>query len=149
MALFLSTFPKKIDRKGRVSVPSAFRAVLAGEAFGGVVAYGSFLRPCIEVCGMSRLEALSAEIDRLDVFSEERDAFATAILGGATPLPFDNEGRIALPEALLEAGGIAGGEVVFVGKGQTFEMWNPPAFADYAAEARKLALARRGELRRG
>ena len=34
MALFLSTFVNKVDKKGRVSVPAPFRAVLAAQAAG-------------------------------------------------------------------------------------------------------------------
>ena len=38
---------------------------------------------------------------------------------------------------------------VFIGKGQTFEVWEPKAFEKYAANARKEALAKRGALRLG
>ena len=42
MALFLSTFINKVDRKGRVSVPAPFRAALIGQSFHGIVAFPSF-----------------------------------------------------------------------------------------------------------
>lgn len=51
-----------------------------------------------------------------------------------------------LPELLLEESKIAS-EIVFVGKGQTFEMWEPKSYAAYAKESRKMALERRGHLR--
>ena len=41
MALFLSRFDNKVDRKGRVSVPASFRADLTSDAFAGVVAFPS------------------------------------------------------------------------------------------------------------
>lgn len=148
MALFLSTFEKQIDKKGRVSVPPSFRAALQSENFNGLVAYGSFVHPCIEACGMSRMEAMYARIEALDPFSEERDAFATAILGGSVQLAFDGEGRIVIPEALLERAGIDG-IGVFVGKGATFEIWEPKAFATHAQAARDLAKAQRGVLKAG
>src|ERR1700755_2722640 len=100
MALFLSTFEKQIDKKGRVSVPPTFRAVLAAQSFNGMIAYASFTNPCIEACGMERIEKLHAGIEALDPFSEERDAFATAILAGSTQMAFDSEGRVVIPEAL-------------------------------------------------
>jgi MraZ protein len=148
MPLFLSTFPKKIDKKGRVSVPSSFRAALEGEAFGGIVVYQSFINPCIEACAMSRIEALSERIETLDPFSEEHDAFAATLLGGAQQLAFDGEGRVMLPPELLHAVGIDE-ETVFVGKGKTFEMWEPKAYAIHAEASRKLALSRRDLLRAG
>lgn len=146
MALFLSTFVKKIDKKGRVSVPAQFRAALTEESFGGIVVYNSFVNPCVEASGMSRIEKLSNGIDNLDPFSNERDAFATAILGGSFQLQFDSEGRVTLPPELTKAANIDE-DVVFVGKGPTFEIWEPKTFAEHSEKARKLALEKRGQLR--
>lgn len=149
MALFLSTYVKKIDKKGRVLVPNPFRAVLAAEASAsGVVVYPSFINPCIEACGMGRIEALAGRIEALDPFSEEYDVFSSAILGGSQELSFDGEGRIMLPESLLKEASI-GGDVVFVGKGRTFEIWEPSRHETHAREARKLALEKRLLLRAG
>lgn len=146
MALFLSTYVNKVDKKGRVSVPAPFRTVLANQHFSGIVAYGSFINPCVEACGMDRIEKLHTQIESLDPFSEERDAFATTILGGSQQLSFDGEGRVMLPDSLITLAGIK--EIaVFVGKGETFEIWQPKAFEDYAQAARKLAAERRGHLR--
>lgn len=142
MALFLSTFEKQIDKKGRVSVPPAFRAVLSQQNFNGMIAYSSFVHPCIEACGMQRLEKLYAQMETLDPFSEERDAFATAILGGSVQLPFDNEGRAVIPQNLLEKAGITD-TGIFIGKGATFEIWSPTAFEKHQAAARELALKKR------
>lgn len=146
VALFLSTFEKPIDKKGRVSVPPSFRAAVQDEAFNGVVAYGSFVHDCIELCGMQRMEHLHAQIEALDPFSEERDAFATAVLGGAVQLAFDTEGRIILPESFLDDMKIEK-TCVFVGKGATFEIWAPEAFKAHAAQAKAFAKARRGFLK--
>jgi MraZ protein len=146
MALFLSSFEKQIDKKGRVSVPPQFRAVLAAQSFNGMIAYASFVHPCIEACGMDRIEKLYARIESLDPFSEEHDAFATAILGGSVQLSFDGEGRVVIPEALLKRAGITD-TGVFVGKGATFEIWAPAAFARHEAAVRELALKKRLSLK--
>lgn len=146
VALFLSTFEKQIDKKGRVSVPASFRAALVGQNFNGIIAYASFVNPCIEACGMDRIESLYEQIESLDPFSEERDAFATAILGGSVQLGFDGEGRVVLPEALIDGSGIDG-KCVFVGKGKTFEIWEPKAFASYEEASRALAKEKRLALR--
>ena len=148
MALFLSSFRKAIDKKGRVSVPSSFRHVLAGEDFQGVVVYASFINPCVEACGMRRIETLHQFIETLDPFSEEHDAFSATILGGSVQLMFDGEGRIVLPPDLRKSAEI-GEEVVFVGKGNTFELWSPERFAEHAEKSRTLALEKRGKLHAG
>lgn len=145
MALFLSTYQNKIDKKGRVSIPAPFRAVLAKEDFQGIIAYSSFVNPCIEACGVQRISRLNASIDLLDPFSAERDAFATSILGGSVQIAFDGEGRVMLPADLLEASKITD-LATFVGKGETFEIWNPKQFAEYAERARALAKNARATL---
>ena len=76
----------------------------------------------------------------------ERDAFATAVLGGSTQLQFDSEGRVTLPEDLITNVGI-NEEVVFIGKGQTFEIWEPKKFEEYSKKAREVAQSKRASLR--
>jgi MraZ protein len=87
---------------------------------------------------MERLESIYGLIDRMDPFSDDRDAFSTAILSEAVPLSFDSEGRIGLPEPLIERANLSE-QVMFVGKGATFELWEPLAFEAHAAEARARA----------
>lgn len=136
--LFLSTYINKIDKKGRISVPASFRTPLSQQKFQGIIAYSSFINPCIEACGINRIERLSETIDGLDPYSEIRDAFATAILGGCVQLAFDGEGRVTLTEELIEAAKLKE-SACFVGKGATFEIWQPEAFESYALKAREIA----------
>ena len=145
MALFLSTTVNKLDKKGRVSVPARWRAALAGQSFHGIVAYPSFISATIEASGIDRIERLSESIDRFDPFSEERNAFAVAILANSRELPFDSGGRIALSEDLIAHAGLNDG-AAFVGQGATFQIWEPKAFAAYEAEARARARDERNSL---
>jgi len=146
MTLFLSTYVNRVDKKCRVSVPSQFRSTIANESFAGIVIYKSVINDCIEGCAMSRIEKISASIDALDPLSEERDAFATAILGSSTQLQFDTDGRVVLPKELIEEIGIEE-NALFVGKGQTFEIWEPGKFQVYAQTAKRIALEKRSILR--
>lgn len=146
MALFLSTFTNKIDSKGRVSVPAQFRASLVNKDFSGIVVYESFVNECIEGCDLERIKKISDSIDNLDPFSEERDAFATTVLGGSVQLSMDGEGRVVLPESLIKKAKIKD-SAVFVGKGSTFEIWHPTKFEEYAEKAKKEAKSKRNLLR--
>lgn len=146
MALFLSTFTNKVDSKGRVSVPSQFRASLVKENFSGMIVYESFVNDSIEGCDIDRIRKISESIDSLEPFSEEREAFATAILGGAVQLSIDSDGRVILPEGLLKKAGVKN-QAVFVGKGSTFEIWEPVKFEEYMAKAKKDAKDKRNMLR--
>lgn len=146
MALFLSTFVNKIDRKGRVSVPAQFRACLTAQDFSGIIVYESFINDCIEGCDLNRIKDLSNSIDNLDPFSEERDAFATAILGSAVQLAFDSDGRVILPQNLIVKAEIKD-EAVFVGKGSTFEIWQPARFEKYLIKSKQSAKEKRNLLK--
>jgi MraZ protein len=146
--LFLSTFQNRIDKKGRVSVPAQFRAVLAAKLnsadgdFQGIVAYQSPLHSCVEACGMSRIIKLNERIETFDPYSEERDAFVTTLFGESVQLSFDGEGRVMLPEQLIEAANLKE-QATFVGKGEVFEIWEPVAFVEYAKRARALVQEKR------
>jgi MraZ protein len=151
VALFLSRYDNKVDKKGRVSVPAPYRAALASQNFAGIVAYPSPVSDAIECCGMDRMEKLAAGIETFNPFSDQFGAFATAILSRAHQLAFDGEGRVLLPETLLGHAGIDG-MATFAGRGPVFQIWQPEAYAAYerdaAAQAREqaaqLALAQQG-----
>ncbi len=146
MALFLSTFINKVDRKGRVSVPAPFRAAVSDQSFKGIVAFRSYRESTIEACAIDRMEQLSESVDALDLFSEEQDDLASTIFADAHQLPIDGDGRIILPGALIDHAGITD-QAAFVGRGATFQIWNPDAFATHQAEARSRAGRRNATLR--
>ena len=146
MALFLSTFTNKVDAKGRVSVPAQFRASLVNDNYSTMVVYESFVNQCIEGCDIERIKKISESIDNLEPFSEERDAFATAVLGGSVQLSIDGDGRVILPENLLKTAKIKD-NAVFVGKGSTFEIWEPKSFNIYLEKAKAEAKLKRNMLR--
>jgi len=135
MALFLSTYINKVDRKGRVSVPAPFRAALASQAFQGVVLLRAHAHPCLEGFGGDTMEELGRRLDDLDFFSAAQDDLATAIFGEAVQLPFDGEGRVVLPLTLTEFAGI-GEQVAFVGMGRKFQLWQPERFEQRRDRAR-------------
>ncbi len=135
MALFLSTYTNKLDRKGRLSAPAPFRAALADQAFKGVVAFRSCKYPALDCFGMDRMESLGHSLDALDLFSDTQDDLAATIFADARPLAFDTEGRILLPEDLITHANLTE-QAAFVGRGHTFQIWEPIAFAAWQAEAR-------------
>jgi MraZ protein len=137
LALFLSTFVNKVDRKGRVSVPATFRAALSGQSFSGIVAFRSFKTSAVDCSGIDRMEEMSARLESLEQFSEDYDNLAL-LFADAQQLPFDGEGRIVLPEALAEHAGITD-SAAFVGLGRTFQIWEPESYKRYPAEARERA----------
>jgi MraZ protein len=144
--LFLSTYHNRLDKKGRISIPAQFRAVLATQEFPGIVAYRSPLHSCIEACGMQRIVKINQRVERFDPYSEERDAFATTIFGESVQLAFDTEGRVMLPEHLIEAAKLVD-QVAIVGKGEIFEIWEPKSFQAQTKKAHELVRGRKYQLK--
>ena len=146
MALFLSTYVNRIDRKGRVSVPASFRSNLAADGFHGAVLFPSIAVPAIEGWGMRRMQELSAGLDTFQPFSDEHTTFSLSMFPDTHPLSFDGEGRVVLPRDLIEHAGLAD-MAAFVGLGPTFQVWEPRAFQDSKKAAREKAKRDRQELR--
>jgi MraZ protein len=124
MPLFLSTYQNKIDKKGRVSVPATFRAALAPQPFQGIVVFRSTKHPCLEGFDYDTMADLARRPDQFDLFSDDLDDLAAAIFGDSVQLPFDGDGRVGLPDALIAHAGLTD-DAAFVGMGQKFQIWSP------------------------
>lgn len=142
MALFLATHTNKVDKKGRISVPAPFRAELAAESFQGIVLFRSSTHTALEGFPWSYMQELSARLDNFDMFSAEQDDLATAMFGEAVQLPFDGDGRVLLPQDLMDFAGI-GERAAFVGMGAKFQVWDPDVFAG-RREAARAAIRNKG-----
>jgi MraZ protein len=129
MSLFLSSYENRLDTKGRISVPASFRSSVMGENFQGVVLYRSFTNDCIEGLSMSRMEKLASASDQMGVFDTELDDLSAMLFADARPLQFDVTGRVVIPEDLLKHAGIKD-TAVFVGRGNSFQIWNSSAFKE-------------------
>lgn len=135
MSLFLSTTTNKVDKKGRVSVPSSFRAALGDDVHQGIVVFRSLQVDALDACSLKHLDILSQSLERLSLTPEMYELIETTIFGGSVQLPIDADGRIILPEHFMQAVGIEE-EAAFVGRRRTFQIWNPATFKAYETRAR-------------
>jgi MraZ protein len=141
-ALFFDTIINKVDAKGRVSLPSEYRAIVK-EQDTSIVCYRSFTRPCIEGCTEDMMENLANDIlTTHDFFSEEQDELTDLIFGDAKRVSFDTTGRTVLSEKFLKHAGIKD-KAVFVGKGNKFQIWNEEDWEREQEAIRERALRRR------
>lgn len=135
MALFLATHINKLDKKGRVSVPAAWRASLTSAEFSGVVLTPSHKSPCLDGFGIARLQQLAGAMDDYAFYSDDQAALATTLFGNAQPLNFDADGRVTLPEHLIAHAKISE-NIAFIGLGQFFQVWEPAALKAHEAAQR-------------
>lgn len=136
MARFLSQVTKKIDAKGRVSVPSVFRTVLSQMEVQDLYVFQDFVFPAISIAGPEILERFERQIDQGDIFSLEANKMSLLIHGGGVFMRLDGEGRLAITDFIRDFAGITD-HVTFVGRGDHFQLWEPSALTRMQDETRR------------
>ena len=135
MDLFVSTFINKIDKKGRVSLPSIFRSSLPKEHKNEIILLKSLKNKSIEGLSVLRVKEIALRINNLDFFSDEHDDFTTSIFSEMLPTNLDREGRFLLPEKLKNFANIKK-EVAFIGQGYFFQIVNPKSAIELQHKSR-------------
>ena len=136
MDLFVSKFINKIDKKGRVSLPSIFRTALSKEHKNEIILLKSLRKKSIEGLSVLRVNEIASRINNLDFFSEEHDDFTTSIFSEMIPTNLDKEGRFLLPENLKNFASIKD-EATFIGQGYFFQIVNPKTASDLQQKSRE------------
>lgn len=132
---FISTVLGSLDSKGRVCIPATYRHILAAQSTAGVYVCPSFIDPALDAFGQTLLDSVHARLSAQDpFFSASFDDQATALIARTQLLVADDQGRVRLPDAMIEHAGLKD-RVVFVGKAQKFQIWNAEAYAPIEAEA--------------
>lgn len=133
MATFVGSYENKVDAKGRVSVPARFRDEIRDQSYQGIVVSPSADAGAIDACDYLRLTDVSAALDDPELYTQEERLQAERIIARSTLLPFDENGRVQLPQALIAQAGIEA-MALFTGIGPTFQIWHPERRAAFEAE---------------
>jgi MraZ protein len=133
--LFQGSALNAVDAKGRVSVPAFLRSVIErrGDARTIVLAkHDAFA--CLSAYDPGYAALKHAKIERqfekdeLNPDAELAYQARTLMAFGATEeVPYDSSGRIVLPPMMRKKGGIDD-LALFLGAGETFQIWNPKLF---------------------
>ena len=123
MIKFIGEYTAKIDDKGRLVLPSAFKSLLPADDMRFVVRKDIF-DDCLEMLTFSEWEKRSEQIkSRLNFLKKEHASFWREFMRGNTVVTPDNKlGRISIPKKLLDAIG-AEKEVIFAGNDHKIELW--------------------------
>lgn len=126
--MFIGQYSNKIDDKGRLAIPSKFRADLVS---GAVVTKG--LDGCLFIYTPDQWNKLTERIDTLPLTAEKARAFSRHLLAGAMELELDKQGRVVLPSYLREFAQIAS-SVVVAGVSSRLEVWGEQAWNAYQSK---------------
>ena len=133
--LFQGSALNAVDGKGRVSVPAFLRNVI--ERRGGtksivLAKHESF--PCLSAYDPAYAGLKHVKLERL-LEKEETSADAQLeyqqrnlmAFAATEEVPYDSSGRIVLPPMMRRKGDL-GELALFLGVGETFQIWNPTLF---------------------
>lgn len=129
--MFIGEYQHNIDDKGRLAVPSKFRAKLAG---GAVVTRG--LDNCLFLYTKDEWQKLAEKLSGLPISQASARAFSRLMLAGAMEVEIDKQGRIILPAYLREYAAITK-EVVVTGLFNRIEIWSQGNWGAYKTETEK------------
>jgi len=129
----------KVDAKGRVSVPVAFRRVLEegdpdwtnGLNPNLVLVYGGKSRNFIEGYTMTEMENVEDRISEMKKGTRERRLLEHMFSSQTVQVQVDETGRLVLSQKLRDKLGITK-QAMFVATVDTFQIWEPSAYAAQA-----------------
>ena len=128
-----------MDAKGRLAMPARQREPLMAQGDGQLVATIDTQSQCLFLYPLPEWEKIEQEIQELPALNPAVKRFQRLVIGYATDLELDGNGRILLPAPLRDYANLEK-KVVLVGQGKKLELWSE----DLWLAEREKALAESG-----
>lgn len=139
----------KLDAKGRVAMPTRFRERLTAIAGGKLVVTVDTREKCLLLYPLPEWEIVQEQLDALPNMRQQTRWLQRILIGHATDLELDGNGRILLPAPLRDHCGLSKA-LVLVGQGKKVEIWAEDTWKTcvdaHTSEANDDMLAEAGEI---
>ncbi len=112
-----------LDAKGRMAIPAKFRKHLDASCEGRLVVTIDHSDHCLQLYPLPEWEGVEKKLSELPSLNPQVRRLKRMLLGYATECEMDNNGRILLPAKLREFAGMDK-NIVMIGQGNKFELWN-------------------------
>ena len=140
MITFIGDYTVKLDSKGRLSFPAAFKRQMKELSSEGFVLKRDVFEKCLILFPMEEWERQNAMIrERTNPYNKEHAQFLRMFYAGTAELSLDASNRMLLPKRLLEHAGI-GDEVVLAGQAGRIEIWASDTYAGVSTAGDEFAL---------
>lgn len=126
--MFIGEHQHSLDEKGRIIIPSKFRADLGLEF---VMTKG--LDNCLFVYPKSEWEILEEKLKTLPLTSKDARAFVRFFFSGASESTLDKQGRVLIPANLREHSRLDK-DAVIIGVSTRIEIWSKDHWDNYIDE---------------
>lgn len=130
--MFLGEYQHSVDAKGRLVLPSKFRARLDD---GLIVTKGQ--ERCLYVFPLDRWDQEVEKVNRLPRTDRRSRNYARSFFGSASDQQLDGQGRVQIPQTLRDYAGLDK-DVVVVGVSDRVEIWDAASWTDLSGEADEL-----------
>jgi MraZ protein len=111
-----------IDEKGRLALPARYRDYFSSGENQVVITIDTE-ESCLLMYYLPDWEDLEAKIEALPSFNPVARRVQRLLIGHAAEINIDNNGRILVPQLLREYASLDK-QVMLVGQGKKFEIWN-------------------------
>jgi MraZ protein len=112
-----------MDAKGRLAMPARQREPLMAECNGQMVATIDTQSRCLTLYPLPEWEKIERDIQQLPALNSAVKRFQRLVIGYATDLELDSNGRVLLPAPLREYAQLEK-KLVLVGQGKKLELWS-------------------------
>ncbi len=121
----MGEYHHSMDEKGRMIIPAKFREAL-GKEF--ILTRG--IENCIYVYPKQAFEKIAEKLNNLPFTKKNARSFARFFLSGAQEVELDKQGRILLPEPLLQYASLKKNSVI-IGAGERLEIWDETKWIEF------------------
>lgn len=112
-----------LDAKGRIVLPARYRERLAEICDSQLVVTIDTDQPCLLIYPLAEWELIEEKIEALPSFNPTTRRIQRLLIGHATDIEVDANGRMLLSNPLREYAQL-GKKVVLIGQGKKFELWD-------------------------
>ena len=112
-----------MDAKGRLAMPARQREPLLSQCEGRIVVTIDTQTTCLAIYPLPEWERIERDIQNLPALKPAVKRFQRLMLGYATDLELDANGRMLLPQSLREYARLDK-KLVLVGQGNKLELWS-------------------------
>jgi MraZ protein len=123
-----------LDAKGRLAIPMRYRESIREQSDGQLVlTYSAFDSGALYLYPEKEWERVRDEVTGLSTFNPGHRSLQRKLVGSASTVEPDGNGRIQLPQTLRQVAGLEK-RVVLLGMGSRFEVWNETILNQKRAE---------------
>ena len=135
MNYLIGTYECKIDVKGRLLLPSAFKKQLAPVIPKGFVLKRAVFQNCLELYPLAQWEELIKKVNSLNRFKKKNNDFIRRFTAGVKFIELDGNGRLLIPKDLIEFSNI-NRDVTLSTSVNIIEIWDKSSYEKAIADSR-------------